>query len=103
MRRSTPWHRPSHALMPVMLVGAGQAAAVSPPVVADAPHRPDTSILAIRAATSVTARCMGWSDRVGALAPGRYDGLIAVRCKPLEDIACLQPLDVVVKGGLVFR
>jgi imidazolonepropionase-like amidohydrolase len=46
---------------------------------------------------------MGWDDRVGALEPGRYGDLIAVRCKPLEDIGCLQRVDVVVKGGLVFK
>jgi imidazolonepropionase-like amidohydrolase len=58
---------------------------------------------AIRAATSVAARYMGWEDRVGALAPGRFGDLIAVRCRPLEDIACLQRIDVVLKGGLVFK
>jgi len=62
-----------------------------------------TPMQAIQSATSVAARYMGWSDRVGALAPGRYGDLIAVRCKPLEDIACLQQVDVVVKGGLVFK
>jgi imidazolonepropionase-like amidohydrolase len=46
---------------------------------------------------------MGWSDRVGALEAGRYGDLIAVRCKPLENIACLQQVDVVVKGGLRFK
>jgi imidazolonepropionase-like amidohydrolase len=62
-----------------------------------------TPMQAIQSATSVAARYMGWSDRVGALAPGHYGDLIAVRCKPLEDIACLQQVDVVVKGGLVFK
>jgi imidazolonepropionase-like amidohydrolase len=58
---------------------------------------------AIQAATSVAARYMGWSDRVGALAPGYFGDLIAVRCNPLDDIACLQTVDGVVKGGLVFK
>jgi imidazolonepropionase-like amidohydrolase len=62
-----------------------------------------TPMQAIQSATSVAARYMGWSDRVGALAPGRYGDLIAVRCDPLEDIACLQSVDVVVKVGLVFK
>ena len=62
-----------------------------------------TPMQAIQSATSVAAKYLGWSDRVGALAPGRYGDLIAVRCKPLEDIACLQQVDVVVKGGLVFK
>jgi len=62
-----------------------------------------TPMQAIESATSVAARYLGWEDRVGALAPGRYGDLIAVRCKPLEDIACLQHVDVVVKGGLLFK
>jgi imidazolonepropionase-like amidohydrolase len=62
-----------------------------------------TPMQAIQSATSAAATYMGWSDRVGALAPGRYGDLIAVRCKPLADITCLQHVDVVVKGGLLFK
>ena len=62
-----------------------------------------TPMQAIQSATSVAAKYLGWSGRVGALAPGRYGDLIAVRCKPLEDIACLQSVEVVVKGGLQFK
>jgi imidazolonepropionase-like amidohydrolase len=62
-----------------------------------------TPMQAIQSATSVAARHMGWPERVGALAPGRLGDLIAVRCQPLADIACLQQVDVVVKGGLVFK
>lgn len=62
-----------------------------------------TPMQAIQSATSVAAKYLGWSDRVGAIAPGRYGDLIAVRCKPLEDITCLQRVDVVMKGGLRFK
>jgi imidazolonepropionase-like amidohydrolase len=62
-----------------------------------------TSMQAIQSATSGAAKYLGWEDRVGALAPGRYGDLIAVRCQPLEDIACLQHVDVVVKGGRLFK
>jgi imidazolonepropionase-like amidohydrolase len=58
---------------------------------------------AIRAATSVSARYMGWEDRVGALAPGRFGDLIAVPGNPLEDITLLEKVPVVVKGGLLFK
>jgi imidazolonepropionase-like amidohydrolase len=58
---------------------------------------------AIRAATSVPARYMGWDDRVGALVPGRFGDLIAVEGDPLADITVLEKVVVVVKGGLVFR
>jgi imidazolonepropionase-like amidohydrolase len=66
-------------------------------------NRGMTPMQAIQSATSVAAKYLGWEDRVGALAPGRYGDVIAVRCKPLEDIACLQRVDVVVKGGLRFK
>jgi len=62
-----------------------------------------TPMQAIQSATSVAAKYMGWSDRVGALVAGRYGDLVAVRCRPLEDVACLQQVDVVVKGGMVFK
>jgi imidazolonepropionase-like amidohydrolase len=62
-----------------------------------------TPMEAIRSATSVAARYMGWSDRVGELAPGRYADLIAVRGDPLEDITRLQTVAVVIKDGLAFK
>jgi imidazolonepropionase-like amidohydrolase len=62
-----------------------------------------TPMEAIRSATSVAARYMGWSDRVGELAPGRYADLIAVRGDPLQDITRLQTVAVVIKDGLAFK
>jgi imidazolonepropionase-like amidohydrolase len=62
-----------------------------------------TPMQAIQSATSIAARYLGWADRVGALAPGLYGDLIAVRCQPLDDVACLQQVEVVVKGGLLFK
>jgi imidazolonepropionase-like amidohydrolase len=61
-----------------------------------------TPMEAIRSATSVAAHYLGWDDRVGALAPGRFGDLIAVQGDPLQDITRLQEVKVVVKGGLVF-
>jgi imidazolonepropionase-like amidohydrolase len=58
---------------------------------------------ALRAATSVAARYMGWEDRVGALEKGRLGDLIAVEGDPLADVTVLESVEVVVKGGLVFR
>jgi imidazolonepropionase-like amidohydrolase len=46
---------------------------------------------------------MGWSEKVGSLAPGRYGDLIAVKTDPLQDIRALQSVAVVIKGGLVFK
>ena len=60
-----------------------------------------TPMQAIKSATSVAAKYMGWADRVGRLTPGRYGDLIAVKCDPLADITCLERPPVVVKGGRV--
>jgi imidazolonepropionase-like amidohydrolase len=62
-----------------------------------------TSLEAIKSATSVAAGYMGWGDRVGALTPGHLGDLIAVKGDPLEDIARLQNVAVVVKNGQVFK
>lgn len=58
---------------------------------------------AIQSATSVAAKVMGWADSVGAIEPGRYGDVIAVKGNPLEDVKVLQDVQVVVKGGLVFK
>ena len=58
-----------------------------------------TPMEAIKAATSVAARYIGWADDVGAIEPGRYGDLIAVRADPLADIRPLERVDVVIKGG----
>ncbi len=62
-----------------------------------------TPMEAIQAATSVAAKFMGWSDRVGSIAPGRYGDIIAVKGDPLQDIRRLQDMAAVVKGGIVVR
>jgi imidazolonepropionase-like amidohydrolase len=62
-----------------------------------------TPMEAIQSATSIAARYMGWSDRVGQLAPGMHADLIAVKGDPLEDITRLQDVAVVVKDGLAFK
>jgi imidazolonepropionase-like amidohydrolase len=62
-----------------------------------------TPMEAIRSATSLAARHMGWDDRIGSLQPGRYGDVIAVRGDPLADVTLLQDVAVVVKGGLVFK
>ena len=61
-----------------------------------------TPMEAIRSATSVPSVHMKMPD-VGALEPGRMGDLVAVEGDPLEDIALLQDVAVVVKGGLVFK
>ena len=56
---------------------------------------------AIRSATSAAARCLGWEDRVGTLAAGRYADLVGIEGDPLQDIRQLEHPMVVAKGGRV--
>ncbi len=58
---------------------------------------------AIKAATSVAAGVIGWDKNIGSITEGRLGDLIAVRGDPLSNVSLLQNIDVVVKGGLVFR
>jgi imidazolonepropionase-like amidohydrolase len=62
-----------------------------------------TPMEAIKSATSVAAEVIGWDDKVGTLRPGRFGDLIAVRGDPLSNVSLLQDIDVVVKGGLLFK
>jgi imidazolonepropionase-like amidohydrolase len=58
-----------------------------------------TPLAAIRAATLVAAELMGWTDRVGSLAPGRWADAIVVSGDPLADITVLERPTSVIKGG----
>ena len=62
-----------------------------------------TPMQAIQAATTSAADLLGWSDRVGAVAPGLYADLIAVDGDPLADITELERVKFVMKGGTVYR
>lgn len=56
---------------------------------------------AIRSATLMSARLMGWDGRVGALVPGAYADVIAVAGDPLQDVRLLEDVRWVMKGGVV--
>jgi imidazolonepropionase-like amidohydrolase len=58
---------------------------------------------AIRAATVNAADLLGWSDRVGEIAPGRFADVIAVAGDPLRDVTELEKVIFVVKGGKVYK
>ena len=60
-----------------------------------------TPLAALRSATIVAAACMGWADRVGSLAPGRFADLVAVDGDPLADVRLLERPVAVLKGGRV--
>ena len=58
---------------------------------------------AIKTATVNIADNMGAADSLGALEPGKHADLIAVDGDPLSDIAELQDVDFVMKGGVVYK
>jgi imidazolonepropionase-like amidohydrolase len=58
---------------------------------------------AARAATSGNARIFGIDDEVGAIRPGLLADLIAVRGDPSSDVAVLRRVELVMKGGQVYR
>ena len=62
-----------------------------------------TPMQSIQSATSVAARYIGWEQDVGAIEPGRYGDIVAVRGNPLEDISLLENVEVVIKGGVRFK
>lgn len=62
-----------------------------------------TPIQAIRAATSSAAELLGMQNDVGSIAVGKYADLVAVKGDPLADIALLQKIDFVMKGGEVYK
>jgi imidazolonepropionase-like amidohydrolase len=62
-----------------------------------------TPMGALQSATMVAAELLGWQDRVGALAPGRYADAIAVPGDPLEDLELLADVPFVMQGGRVLK
>jgi imidazolonepropionase-like amidohydrolase len=61
-----------------------------------------SSIEAIRGATSVAAEVLGTPDR-GRIAEGLLADLIAVDGNPLEDVSRLEDVQFVMKGGVVYK
>jgi imidazolonepropionase-like amidohydrolase len=57
----------------------------------------------IRAITTSAAEMLGWSDRIGAVEPGKFADLVAVAGDPVSDITELQRVRFVMKDGEVVR
>ena len=62
-----------------------------------------TPMQAIQAATVSAADLLGWSDRVGAIAPGMYADIVAVAGDPLKDVTELERVTFVMKGGAIYK
>ena len=62
-----------------------------------------TPMQAIRSGTSVAAELLGWKGKAGSIEPGAWADLVAVSGDPLKDIAELQRVKFVMKGGVVYK
>jgi imidazolonepropionase-like amidohydrolase len=62
-----------------------------------------TPIQAIRAATTSAAELLGMQNDVGSITAGKYADLVAVKGDPVADVALLQKIDFVMKGGEVHK
>ncbi len=62
-----------------------------------------TPMQTIQMATVNAADLIGWSDRVGRIAPGLYADLVAVDGDPLADVRELERVRFVMKGGVVVK
>jgi len=60
-------------------------------------------LAAIQAGTVNAADLMGWSEKVGAIEPGKWADIIAVKGDPLRDVNLLQHVSFVMKSGVVFK
>jgi imidazolonepropionase-like amidohydrolase len=62
-----------------------------------------TPMQAIRAATSTAAELLGEQKDIGSVAPGKFADIVAVKGDPLKDIALLEKVDFVMKGGEIIK
>jgi len=58
---------------------------------------------ALRSATSVNARVMHMSDKIGSIKPGLLADVIAVEGDPTRDVGTLRRVKFVMKGGVIYR
>jgi imidazolonepropionase-like amidohydrolase len=62
-----------------------------------------TPMEAIRSATVVASELLGWQDRVGSIAAGKFADLIAVPGDPTDEVSLLEDVPFVMKGGEVLK
>lgn len=62
-----------------------------------------TPLQAIQAATVNAAEAMSLKGQVGAIVPGAYADIIAVKGDPLNDVRVLESVPFVMKGGVVYK
>lgn len=58
---------------------------------------------ALRSATSVNARVLHMSDKLGSVKPGLFADVIAVEGDPVRDVSALRKVKFVMKDGVVYK
>ena len=59
------------------------------------------AMAAIQSATVNAARLLRQEGQLGAIAPGRWADIVAVKGDPLADIGLMEKIDFVMKAGRV--
>ncbi|MDB5309877.1 MAG: putative Xaa-Pro dipeptidase [Gemmataceae bacterium] len=62
-----------------------------------------TPVQAVKAATSVAAKALHLEEKVGAVKPGLLADLIAVEGDPTKDVKVLRKVQLVMKGGAIYK
>ena len=62
-----------------------------------------TPMQAVRSSTIDAAELLGWKDKVGSIAVGKFADIVAVEKDPLQDITALTQVRFVMKSGAVIR
>jgi imidazolonepropionase-like amidohydrolase len=62
-----------------------------------------TPMQSIVAGTSNAAKLLGWDDRLGTLATGKFADVVAVSGDPLKDISTLEHATFVMKNGVIYK
>jgi imidazolonepropionase-like amidohydrolase len=62
-----------------------------------------TPLQAIASATIVAARLIAREDRLGSIEPGKLADIVGVAGDPTQDIALLEDVRFVMKGGEVLK
>jgi imidazolonepropionase-like amidohydrolase len=62
-----------------------------------------TPMQSIVAGTSNGAKLLGWDDRLGTLASGKFADIVAVPGDPLKDITALERASFVMKNGVIYK
>jgi imidazolonepropionase-like amidohydrolase len=62
-----------------------------------------TPMQALQSASIEGARNIGWEERVGSIAPGKYADIVAVKGDALADLKSFEEVAFVMKAGVVYK